>query len=93
MWVDPAFRANGIGRMLVAEILTWAHQYEQNRLELWVTQGNVQAIGLYERVGFIETGKRDVLPSNPALQIVQMALELQASVQQSNTALEPNGKR
>ncbi|MBW4528730.1 MAG: GNAT family N-acetyltransferase [Phormidium tanganyikae FI6-MK23] len=93
MWVDPAFRANEIDYMLVAEILTWVHQHEQSRLELWVTEGNVQAIGLYERVGFVDTGKRNVLPSNPSLKIMQMSLELQASAPQPNTALEPNDER
>lgn len=76
MWVDPAFRAGGIGYRLVAAILDWAYQQKQNRLELWVTQGNAKAIKLYERVGFVDTGKRDVLPSNSSLQIIQMALEL-----------------
>ena len=76
MWVDPAFRASGIGYGLVAAILDWADRQKQNRLELWVTQGNAKAIRLYERVGFVDTGKRDVLPSNSSLQIIQMALEL-----------------
>ena len=85
MWVDPAFRANGIGAALVAEILTWAHQQKQSKLELWITQGNQKAIGLYERVGFVDTGKRNQLPSNPSLQIIHMSLKLPVSAQQSNT--------
>lgn len=79
MWVDPTFRASGVGYALVAKILTWADQKRQNKLELWVTEGNVKAINLYERVGFVDTGKRSVLLSNSSLQIIQMSLKLQAS--------------
>ena len=79
MWVDPTFRASGVGYALVIEILTWADQQRQNKLELWVTEGNAKAISLYERVGFVETGKRGLLPSNSSLQIIQMSLKLQVS--------------
>jgi ribosomal protein S18 acetylase RimI-like enzyme len=41
-----------------------------------VTEGNSPALRLYERLGFADTGRRDVLPSNPALQTIQMALNL-----------------
>ncbi|HEY9629515.1 MAG TPA: GNAT family N-acetyltransferase [Coleofasciculaceae cyanobacterium] len=76
MWVDPTCRAQGIGSALIAEVLTWAQQRSQTKLELWVTEGNVKAMGLYKKVGFVDTGKRDVLPSNPALQIIQMSLRI-----------------
>jgi GNAT superfamily N-acetyltransferase len=79
MWVDPTFRASGVGYALVIEILTWADRQRQNKLELWVTEGNAKAISLYERVGFVETGKRGLLPSNSSLQIIQMSLKLQVS--------------
>ncbi len=73
MWVDPVFRSCGVGYALVTKIISWSHQLKQSKLELWVTEGNNKAIALYKRVGFIDTGKRDVLPSNPSLQIIQMS--------------------
>ena len=76
MWVDPAFRSSGVGHLLVASILEWAHQRNHRKLQLWVTEGNLKAIRLYEKMGFVDTGKRDELPSDRSLQIVQMALEL-----------------
>lgn len=76
MWVNPNFRSQGVGYGLVEAIIAWGHQLKQERLELWVTEGNRDAIRLYERVGFIDTSKRDILPSNPSLQIIQMALQL-----------------
>lgn len=74
MWVDPAFRSNGIGYRLVDAIVAWAGQRHKHRLELWVTEGNHAAIRLYERCGFVETGRRDLLPSRPGLQVIQMAI-------------------
>ncbi|MBI4783900.1 MAG: GNAT family N-acetyltransferase [Oscillatoriophycideae cyanobacterium NC_groundwater_1537_Pr4_S-0.65um_50_18] len=80
MWVDPTCRGHGVGSALIAEILTWAQQRNQTQLELWVTEGNVKAMGLYRKVGFVDTGKRDVLPSNPSLPTIQMSLRIFTSV-------------
>ena len=40
------------------------------------TDGNLPAQTLYERLGFVATGRRDTLPSNPALATVEMRLPL-----------------
>jgi GNAT superfamily N-acetyltransferase len=76
MWVDPGVRGRGAGRALVEAAIAWARSRGLDRLELWVTKGNGPAVRLYERAGFADTGRRDVLPSNPALQTIQMALNL-----------------
>jgi GNAT superfamily N-acetyltransferase len=76
MWVDPGVRGRGAGRALVDAAIAWARSRGLDRLELWVTKGNGPAVRLYERAGFADTGRRDVLPSNPALQTIQMALNL-----------------
>lgn len=76
MWVEPAARGRGAGRALLDAAIAWARSRELDRLELWVTERNGAAVRLYERSGFAGTGRRDALPSNPALQIVQMSLNL-----------------
>jgi GNAT superfamily N-acetyltransferase len=76
MWVEPAARGRGAGRALLDAAIAWARSRELGRLELWVTEGNGAAVRLYERSGFASTGRRDALPSNPALQIIQMSLDL-----------------
>jgi len=76
MWVEPAARGRGAGQALLDSAIAWARARELDRLELWVTGGNGAAIRLYERSGFADTGRRDVLPSNPALQTIQMSLDL-----------------
>ena len=76
MWVDPGARGRGAGRALLDAAIAWARSRGLGRLELWVTQGNSPAVRLYERAGFADTGRKDVLASNPALQTIQMALTL-----------------
>ena len=76
MWVEPEARGRGAGQALLDSAIAWARARELDRVELWVTEGNAAAIRLYERSGFADTGRRDPLPSNPALQIVQMSLNL-----------------
>ena len=84
MWVNPAFRSSGVGSTLLAKLLDWAHQREFRALELWVTEGNEKAVDFYQRSGFVYTGKRDLLPSNPSLQIIQMSLKIQSSESQKS---------
>ena len=76
MWVEPAARGRGAGGALLDAAIAWARSRGLDRLELWVTKGNGPAERLYERAGFADTGRRDVLASNPALQTIQMALTL-----------------
>jgi GNAT superfamily N-acetyltransferase len=76
MWVDPSARGGGAGRALLDAAIAWARSRALDRLELWVTKGNAPAERLYERAGFADTGRRDALASNPALQTIQMALTL-----------------
>jgi len=76
MWVESGARGRGAGRALLDAAIAWGRSRGLDRLELWVTRGNGPAVRLYERAGFADTGRRDVLPSNPALQTIQMALNL-----------------
>jgi len=72
MWVDPAARARGIGRALAEAVFDWARQRGYRRIGLWVTEGNRPAVALYERLGFVPTGRRDRHPFGANLSIVEM---------------------
>jgi demethylmenaquinone methyltransferase/2-methoxy-6-polyprenyl-1,4-benzoquinol methylase len=61
MWVDPAARGLGAGRLLVETVATWAAGTGAERLELCVTEANDPAVSLYATAGFEPTGGRDVL--------------------------------
>ncbi len=67
MWVAPAHRRSGVGRMLVAAVQDWARTCGYHEMELWVTQSSVPAVTFYKSLGFTSTGCTQPLPSNPAL--------------------------
>jgi GNAT superfamily N-acetyltransferase len=72
MWVRPAARGLGAGQALVEAAADWAKGRGHDTLYLWVTETNAAARGLYERCGFIPTGERQPLPSDPALEEIRM---------------------
>lgn len=67
MWVRPSHRGLGIAGRLVDAVREWAVADGARELELWVADGNEAATRAYARAGFTPTGKRQPLPSNPAV--------------------------
>jgi ribosomal protein S18 acetylase RimI-like enzyme len=57
MWVSPVARGHGVGDRLIAEIERWAVGRRARTLWLSVVPDNGAAIALYERNGFVDTGK------------------------------------
>jgi len=78
MWVAPEARGHAVGRALGQVVIDWARDEGFATVILWVTEGNVAAQTLYERLGFAPTGERRPLPSNPALSILEMRRLLEA---------------
>lgn len=56
--VRPAVRRGGVGSALLETVLEWARDAGYRALHLEVRAGNVPAIGLYRRFGFVQTGLR-----------------------------------
>jgi GNAT superfamily N-acetyltransferase len=75
MWVAPPARGEGIGRRLVAAVIRWARDHNATSIELWVTETNASARGLYESCGFVLSGGQQMLPSDPTLREVAMRLD------------------
>ena len=67
MWTAPSHRQQGIGRMLVNEILGWARLRGARTLQLMVTSSNEPAIAFYQRLEFMLTGRTEPYPNDPAL--------------------------
>jgi ribosomal protein S18 acetylase RimI-like enzyme len=67
MWVAPAHRRLGIGRLLVDAVLAWARRRNARTLQLMVTCNNDPAIRFYQRLGFTMTGQTEPYPNDPAL--------------------------
>ena len=72
MWVAPEVRGRGVGRMILDDVLTAAPP--ENRVLLWVTDGNSAARRLYERAGFVDTGARE--PLRPGSPLTKSEMEL-----------------
>ena len=59
MWVDPGFRHQGIGALLVQRVIAWARDTGYSQVVLWVVDGNDSAERLYARHGFRRTGVQE----------------------------------
>jgi len=68
-WIDPRCRGRGLGRKLAEAVEAWAREQGAVTLEAQVTETNEPAARFYSRLGFADTGRREPLLSNPALQI------------------------
>ena len=77
MWVAPEARGTGASIRLIGEVVIWAREEGYERLLLDVADENHAAIKLYERVGFLPTGRTAHMPA-PRAHILEheRALEL-----------------
>jgi len=73
MWVDPAWRGRGVGRLVLDAVVGWARQHGL-RVHLHVQAENAPARSLYERYGFVATGETSPLRPGSALRIELMVL-------------------
>ncbi len=64
LYLDPALRGRGLGRALVLAVLDWCRVHGVTRLTLWSDTRFDRAHLLYERMGFVRTGEREV-PGDP----------------------------
>lgn len=62
VWVAPEARGQGVGEALVGEALRVASACGYARLVLEVSDENGPARALYERLGFVETGRTGAMP-------------------------------
>ena len=73
--VVPNHRGQGIARQLMALITDWAHQQGSTAMMLEVKVDNVEAIGLYESLGYSKLNTRKDY-FGPGLNALVMRLEL-----------------
>lgn len=56
--IDPQWQGKGLGMKLIRRLLKIARQHGAETVYLEVRAGNIAAIGLYEKLGFVEIGQR-----------------------------------
>jgi ribosomal protein S18 acetylase RimI-like enzyme len=76
MWVRPEQRGHRLAERLVAAVRGWGEAQGGTELTLWVADGNTAAMRAYERAGFVPTGRRQPLPSDPAVGEEQWTMPL-----------------
>lgn len=67
MWVARERRGSAVATQLVEAVCQAAATAGAVGVVLWVADDNVRAERFYRRMGFVETGERQPLPSNPAV--------------------------
>ena len=63
--VSPDFRRKGIAESLIEALISFLHERGSRCLILEVRASNVPAIALYEKLGFLEIGRRRNYYRNP----------------------------
>jgi ribosomal protein S18 acetylase RimI-like enzyme len=76
MWVAPEHRRHGIARMLLDAVVDWSRRRGARSLQLGVTWGNDEAVGLYASAGFVATGAEEPLRPGSDRMIQSMGLDL-----------------
>lgn len=76
MWVHPARRRHGGGRLLVEAVVGWARATGADAVDLWVVRSNGGAAAFYERLGFARTAGVDVAPDDPCRDELRMTRPL-----------------
>jgi RimJ/RimL family protein N-acetyltransferase len=66
LWIAPDARGRGLARRFLQARADWALRCGASRLELAVAENNTAARQLYERLGFVPTGERRSMASDPA---------------------------
>jgi ribosomal protein S18 acetylase RimI-like enzyme len=77
-WVEPESRGRGVAVALLDSVRNWATSSGASRLTLWVADESAAARRFYRRMGFEATGRRQPLPSNPAVGEELMTMELRS---------------
>lgn len=75
IFVPKAFRRQGIGRLLMQEMLAWAKTCGIEKVVLHVFATNLGAIALYQNFGFVEEGcqKRQIRQGEQYIDLLCMA--------------------
>jgi predicted GNAT family acetyltransferase len=73
VYVTPHWRGRGVLGRLVDAIAAWSLAMGRPRLELEVVVGNDRAVRAYQRIGFVDTGRRAPHPTIPVLTELVMA--------------------
>ncbi|MGW5647245.1 N-acetyltransferase family protein [Saccharopolyspora sp. NPDC003752] len=78
MWVDRAWRGEGVAEVLVDAVLAWSRSRGAASVALWVFDGNSAARRFYERIGFSPAGRREPHPQKAGQFGERLRIELRS---------------
>ena len=76
IWVAPRHRRGRVALRMVGTVLDELRAAGVRTVYLWVLDGNVVAVRLYQRLGFVSTGLRQPIEGRPGRTEEQMRLVL-----------------
>lgn len=76
LWVAPSVRGRGIARRLTDALAEWARERGAARLEVAVAENNEASMALCRGLGFVPTGERRTMASDPSRAGIFMARPL-----------------
>jgi len=76
MWVSPNVRGQGVGSLLLKNIIAWSNELNLDYVSLAVTTINKTAVKLYKTYGFEPFGALEVLREGSVLSVQPMKLKL-----------------
>lgn len=79
MWVAPADRQRGVGSRLIEAAVGDARQRSGRGIVLEVFANNYTAVSLYERQGFVPTGRTTELAGGPDRKVIELGLPVRRS--------------
>ena len=82
--VDKRYRNQGIGSALINELIARAKRLGMSQLFLEVAENNQSAIAVYNKIGFIQTGRRKGYYKSPSSDGPQKTKEIDALLMQKS---------
>jgi ribosomal protein S18 acetylase RimI-like enzyme len=76
MWVAPEHRRQGLGRRLLSAAVDWSRNTHARTVRIGVANDNDAAWELYLNAGFVPTGEKEPLLSDPTRQVSYLELTL-----------------
>jgi len=77
VWVDPAYRRNGVGHALIDFGRTWSQSKGAARLRVGIFDDNSDALAFYRSVGFTDSGRTDPILSTVSRAVFLYTMDLQ----------------
>lgn len=76
MWVAPAKRGTGVGRLLLTQVISWAKYQNAKAVLLAVASGNSPATRLYSSIGFCPVGVVEPLRGGSEATVQPMRMDI-----------------